>query len=476
MQTPQLFRRPSGPQSRLQWHARLVRARDEVSKWSIVTAGANVWQVTTRPGHIYTVRWDGGWSCTCPDYCNAFLGDCKHTLGVQLLIQSQAGQSQSQSQSVQSDQFQSQSVQSDQSQSQSDQSDQSQSVNQIQTEVSEMEDEKILEQLSFPFPAKALQWRVGPCNRDKTRGVALAYVDSRDYIERLNAVLGLGWEDAYTFTVVGTRIVCKCELRLHLGERSIVRTGDGDCELEDPNATTVASAQAFKRACVKFGLGAYLYALPLEWVALEGDKNIPPEVQISLAAAYKRWLETGEWIFTRGQRAPSTKSVPAPVAASAPSTAPMAASSTAPMAASSTAPVAASSTKPVAAPSTKPVVGPALVVAVPALVEDDAPAPSTKPVAASAPLTAPVAASAPSTKSVAASAPSTRPVAATKSVPAPVAAANALGPGTFLVTRGEYRGQCIAQIYAQNPEYVQRLAESDFQPLRMAAQTFLAMQ
>ena len=277
-----------------------------------------------------------------------------------------------------------------------------------------MEDEKILEQLSFPFPAKALQWRVGPCNRDKTRGVALAYVDSRDYIERLNTVLGLGWEDAYTFTVVGTRIVCKCELRLHLGERSIVRTGDGDCELEDPNATTVASAQAFKRACVKFGLGAYLYALPLEWVALEGDKNIPSEVQISLNAAYKRWLETGEWIFTRAPRAPSTAPVAAP------------------------------------APSTK---------SVPA------------PVAASAPSTKPVAASAPSTKPVAAPAPSTKPVAA------PVAAANALGPGTFLVTRGEYRGQCIAQIYAQNPEYVQWLAEkSDFQPLRTAARTFLAMQ
>ena len=394
MQTPQLFQQPSRPQ----WQVRLIRARDEVSKWNIVMTGANVWQVETRPGHVYTVRWNGeSWSCTCPDYRNAFLGDCKHTLGVQL-IQSQADQSQS----VQSDQFQ----------SQLDQSVQSQSVN--QTEVSEMEDEKILEQLSFPFPAKALQWRVGPCNRDKTRGVALAYVDSRDYIERLNAVLGLGWEDAYTFTVVGTRIVCKCELRLHLkGGQSIVRTGDGDCELSDPNATTVASAQAFKRACVKFGLGAYLYALPLEWVALEGDKNIPSEVQISLGAAYKRWLETGEWIFTRGQRAPST------------------------------APVAASSTKPVAASAS-----------------------STAPVAASASSTKPVAAPAPVAASVAASAPST----------APVAAANALGPGTFLVTRGEYRGQCIAQIYAQNPEYVQRLAESDFQPLRMAAQTFLAMQ
>jgi len=32
--------------------------------------------------------------------------------------------------------------------------------------------------------------------------------------------------------------------------------------LEDENCFTVASAQAFKRACVAFGLGRYLYDLP----------------------------------------------------------------------------------------------------------------------------------------------------------------------------------------------------------------------
>ncbi len=102
-----------------------------------------------------------------------------------------------------------------------------------------MENKQVLEQLGQPFSVAALEWKVGARNREKTRGIALAYVDSRDYIARLNAVLALGWEDAYTFMVVGTRIVCKCELRLHLvGERSIARTGDGDCELEDPNATT----------------------------------------------------------------------------------------------------------------------------------------------------------------------------------------------------------------------------------------------
>ena len=241
-----------------------------------------------------------------------------------------------------------------------------------------MENKQVLEQLGQPFSVAALEWKVGARNREKTRGIALAYVDSRDYIARLNAVLALGWEDAYTFMVVGTRIVCKCELRLHLeGGESIARTGDGDCELEDPNATTVASAQAFKRACVKFGLGAYLYALPQEWVELQNEKYIPDAVQETLRAAYERWLTTGQWSLSGNGNGRYV-----------------------------------------------------------------APAPAAKPAPA----------------------------------PAPVAA-NATGPGAFTVNFGDFRGQNIAQIYAQDPAYVRWLAEkANFQPLRTAAQAFLAMQ
>ena len=337
-----------------EWQARLPRAQAEWPRWTIRATGERLWQVETRPGHAYSVQWDGvrAWTCTCPDYRNTYLGECKHTLGVALWL------------------------------AQPEQAVQSNQTHQINsTEVSQMENKQVLEQLGQPFSVAALEWKVGARNREKTRGIALAYVDSRDYIARLNAVLALGWEDAYTFMVVGTRIVCKCELRLHLdGGESIARTGDGDCELEDPNATTVASAQAFKRACVKFGLGAYLYALPQEWVELQNEKYIPDAVQETLRAAYERWLTTGQWSLNGNGNGRYV--APAPVAA---------------------------------APAAKP-------------------------------------------------------------APAPVAA-NATGPGAFTVNFGDFRGQNIAQIYAQDPAYVRWLAEkANFQPLRTAAQAFLAMQ
>ena len=42
---------------------------------------------------------------------------------------------------------------------------------------------------------------------------------------------------------------------------------------------------------------------------------------------------------------------------------------------------------------------------------------------------------------------------------------------------GDFRGQNLAQIYAQDPGYVRWLAEkANFQPLRTAAQAFLNMQ
>ena len=43
--------------------------------------------------------------------------------------------------------------------------------------------------------------------------------------------------------------------------------GDGAKE----NAGTASEAQAFKRACAKFGLGRYLYFLPRQWVGYDNQ-------------------------------------------------------------------------------------------------------------------------------------------------------------------------------------------------------------
>ena len=42
--------------------------------------------------------------------------------------------------------------------------------------------------LSQPFAAEAIQWKPGATNKEKTRGLALAYVGLRHYIDRLTQI------------------------------------------------------------------------------------------------------------------------------------------------------------------------------------------------------------------------------------------------------------------------------------------------
>lgn len=130
--------------------------------------------------------------------------------------------------------------------------------------------ETILEALSEPFPQSDVEWKPGAVNKERTKALALAYVDSRAYIQRLNLVAP-DWEDRYVVTTQEDRVFVVCSLTI----AGVTRTGDGEAPLYakdrdgesylEPNALTTASAQAFKRACVKFSLGAYLYNLPQTW-------------------------------------------------------------------------------------------------------------------------------------------------------------------------------------------------------------------
>ena len=44
----------------------------------------------------------------------------------------------------------------------------------------------MLSQLSIPFPVNKIHWRVGATTKDKSKGIALAYVDARDVMKRLD--------------------------------------------------------------------------------------------------------------------------------------------------------------------------------------------------------------------------------------------------------------------------------------------------
>ena len=136
--------------------------------------------------------------------------------------------------------------------------------------------EDLSARLAEPFPAAAVSWRAGSLSRDKKRAQALAYAEPRVYEDRLNDVLGPDWSCRF-ITWGDQRLLCELTVTVADGlggARDVTRTSTGEFDSGDKVAQgTAAEAQAFKRACSKFGLGRYLYDLPLTWVGYDENSR-----------------------------------------------------------------------------------------------------------------------------------------------------------------------------------------------------------
>lgn len=120
--------------------------------------------------------------------------------------------------------------------------------------------------LSAPFPPHLVHWRIGSTNKDKTKGLALAYIDARDVMERLDEVCGPeNWQCRYPHADGKT---C-CDIGIYserLGAMVWKSNGAGDTDVEGDKG---AFSDAFKRAAVLWGIGRYLYDLGNVWVEIE---------------------------------------------------------------------------------------------------------------------------------------------------------------------------------------------------------------
>lgn len=126
-----------------------------------------------------------------------------------------------------------------------------------------MDAQTIFDQLSAPFPTSEVKWRVGPTNEkykkedEALTGQALAYVDARIVMDRLDMVVGPdNWQCNYT-PGVGTSIVCNIGIKIG-GEWLWKADGAGPSDME---ADKGALSDAFKRAGVRWGIARYLYDL-----------------------------------------------------------------------------------------------------------------------------------------------------------------------------------------------------------------------
>jgi len=125
----------------------------------------------------------------------------------------------------------------------------------------------IMGDLSKPFDPALIQWKPGATTKDGLKAMALAYADTRAYVERLNVACGGEWSDDYEVQQGGTVVLCKLSIK------GVTRCDIGEAPANDRNTATSALAQAFKRACAKFGLGAYLYSLPAPWVEYDSQRK-----------------------------------------------------------------------------------------------------------------------------------------------------------------------------------------------------------
>lgn len=121
----------------------------------------------------------------------------------------------------------------------------------------------MLKQLKDPFDPRFVKWRVGATDSNKTKGIALAYIDAREVMKRLDDVCGLGgWRSRYLPVEKGFI----CEIDIKIDGEWITKSNSAGYTNVDP--IKGGASDAFKRAASTWGVGRYLYYLPNVWVAI----------------------------------------------------------------------------------------------------------------------------------------------------------------------------------------------------------------
>ena len=121
-----------------------------------------------------------------------------------------------------------------------------------------------LKRLTAKFPASKIEFRIGATNKDKTKGVVLAYVTNRAIQERLDEVCGAdNWCNVFT-EWKGTHQLCGISIKID-GEWVTKWDGAEDTKTEPVKGGLSAS---MKRAAAQWGIGRYLYDIQNEWAEI----------------------------------------------------------------------------------------------------------------------------------------------------------------------------------------------------------------
>lgn len=158
--------------------------------------------------------------------------------------------------------------------------------------------------LRAPFPADAIKVKPQTVSKDAAnpKGLVTFYIDSRLVVDRLDEAVGAeNWTDSYRLLCEGLQapsvgIPVECALTVNgITKVDVGQIAPGE---KDDKMWKSAYSDAFKRAAVKFGIGAYLYDGPSVWCPVKVGSNgkaqgFTDDGKKQAFEAYRKWIGAG---------------------------------------------------------------------------------------------------------------------------------------------------------------------------------------
>lgn len=237
---------------------RTARAREalETGAMRVAETAADRWEVTNGNGSRgpYLVTRQPDWACTCGDFTNRCqrLGlRCKHIEAVRQILseKSTAHTEAHMENAVDPNTYRSDPVL-----------------------------DQIIAALSEPFPASEIKWKPQAIRKDKTAALAVAYIDARCVMVRLDTVVGpFNWQVIHEGDPLVTRLGIKHPLNgewIWKSDVGFVAGADSSKQDDQVKANKGTPSDGLKRAGVVWGIFRYAYSLPKQWVPWNAEKRM----------------------------------------------------------------------------------------------------------------------------------------------------------------------------------------------------------
>lgn len=179
-----------------------------------------------------------------------------------------------------------------------------------------MEAKEYFDALGKPFESDSIKWRIQYMTKEKTKGFAVPYADSRAIADRLDEVVGqLNWQDSYTAwhnisetdknnvtTITASQL---CTISIYYKEMNAWISKTDGASNSDIEPVKGGLSDAFKRAATKWNIGRYLYKFDGKWVEIEerGKSYAIKETEKDKLAMY--YNETIAKLFQNNSPAPA---------------------------------------------------------------------------------------------------------------------------------------------------------------------------